>query len=205
MKITKFTHACVRLDNGGVLVIDPGVWSEHTALRDVDAVLVSHAHGDHVDVLRLIALAHRGVPIFGPAGGGFPEELPITPVAVDEEFTAAGFTVRGVGGRHATIYDGRPDLANLGYVVDTGEGNLYHPGDALHVPEQPVDTLLIPAQAMWLKGGAQAIAFAEAIGPRRSFPIHEGQLNDRGLASVNAWYGGEIGDGYRYLAPGENL
>ncbi len=37
MQITKYTHACVRLEqDGGVLVIDPGIWSEPRALLGAD-------------------------------------------------------------------------------------------------------------------------------------------------------------------------
>lgn len=198
MLITKYTHACVRLeDDGRVLVVDPGIWSEPAALDGADAVLVTHEHADHVDVLRLAGL---GVPVYAPADADIPR-LDVTGVSSGEEFTAAGFRVRAVGGRHAFIYGGEPDCANLGYVV---EDAVYHPGDSLHVPEQPVDTLLVPAQGSWVKM-AEAIDFVKAVGPRRAFPIHDAQINERGLASVNGWLGEETGAGYRYLAPGESL
>ncbi|GHF15501.1 hypothetical protein GCM10014715_83470 [Streptomyces spiralis] len=43
MRITKYTHSCVRLqhDGGATPVIDPGVWSEPEALAGADAVLVT--------------------------------------------------------------------------------------------------------------------------------------------------------------------
>ncbi|MEU8362762.1 MBL fold metallo-hydrolase [Nonomuraea sp. NPDC048882] len=159
MKITKYTHACVRLEHEGrVLVIDLGTWSEPSALTGADAVRVG------------------------------------------ETFTAAGFRVRAAGGRHAPIYGGRPDCANLGYLVD---GTLYHPGDSLHVPAEPVETLLVPLQAPWLKT-AEVIDFVRAVAPERAFGIHDGQINERGLASVNGWLGQETRHRYRWLAPLEN-
>ena len=198
MRITKYTHACVRLElDGRVLVIDPGTWSEPEALIGADAVLVTHEHADHIDVLGLTGL---GVPVYAPADADIPQ-LETIGVSSGIEFTAAGFRVRAVGGRHAFIYDGEPDCANLGYVVDEA---VYHPGDALYVPEQPVETLLVPAQGSWMKM-AEAIDFIKAIEPQRTFPIHDAQLNDRGLNSVNAWLGESTDSGYRYLAPGESL
>ncbi|HEY3503380.1 MAG TPA: MBL fold metallo-hydrolase [Actinocatenispora sp.] len=198
MRITKYTHACVRLEHEGrVLVIDPGTWTEPAAATGADAVLVTHEHADHVDVHRL---AELGVPVYAPADADIPG-LPVTGVTAGEEFTAAGFRVRAVGGRHAIIYNGEPDCANLGYLVDDA---LYHPGDSVHVPAQPVDTLCVPAQGSWLKM-AEAIDFARAIRPRRAFPIHDAQVNERGLASINGWYGEEIGAAYTYLAPGDSL
>ena len=198
MRITKYTHACVRLEHAGrVLVIDPGTWSEPAALTGADAVLVTHEHADHVDVLRLAGL---GVPVYAPVEANIPG-LEVIGVSSDEEFTAAGFHVRAVGGRHAFIYGGQPDCANLGYVIDDA---IYHPGDSLHVPEQPIETLLVPAQGSWMKM-AEAIDFVKAIKPQRAFAIHDAQINDRGLSSVNGWLAEETNSGYRYLAPGESL
>jgi L-ascorbate metabolism protein UlaG (beta-lactamase superfamily) len=197
MQLTKYTHACVRLEHEGrVLVIDPGVWSEPSALAGADAILVTHEHGDHIDVLRLRAL---GVPVYAPADANI-KDLDYTPVRSGEEFTAGGFAVRAVGGRHAFIYSGQPDCANLAYVVD---GAIYHPGDSLHVPDQPIETLLLPAHGGWMKLD-EGIEFGLAVRAARSFAIHDAQLNDRGLGSVNAWLG-ETVDGYRYLAPGESV
>ncbi|MEH1100823.1 MBL fold metallo-hydrolase [Micromonospora sp. CPCC 205561] len=199
MRITKFTHSCVRLEHdGGVLVVDPGTWSEPRALAAADAVLVTHEHTDHVDVLRLAGL---GVPVLAPEGAALPDlaPLPVTRVRAGECFTAAGLAVRAVGGRHATIHGGQPDCVNLGYLVGD---DVYHPGDSLHRPDGPVRTLLVPAQASWLKL-TEAIDFAVAVGAERVFPIHDAQLNERGLASVNGWFA-ETVPGYRFLAPGES-
>ncbi|MET8274599.1 MBL fold metallo-hydrolase [Streptomyces sp. NPDC005134] len=198
MRITKYTHACVRLEHDGrVLVIDPGMWSEPAALTGADAVLVTHEHADHVDVLRLAGL---GVPVYAPAEADIPR-LEVTGVASNAEFTAAGFRVRAVGERHAFIYGGQPDCANLGYIIDEA---VYHPGDALHVPEQSIETLLVPAQGSWMKM-AEAIDFVKAVKPQRAFAIHDAQINDRGLSSVNGWLAEETDSGYRYLMPGESV
>jgi len=202
MQITKYTHACVRLEQGGgVLVIDPGIWSEPRALLGANAVLVTHEHVDHVDVLRLAGL---GVPVYAPADARIAaleatRGLIVIPMTSGQECTAAGFKVRAVGSRHAFIYDGQPDCANLGYLV---EDRLYHPGDALHVPDQPIETLLVPVHGSWLRTD-EAIDFVKAVKPQRTFAIHDAQLNERGLDGVNAWLAAEAASGYRYLAPGE--
>lgn len=197
MRLTKYTHACVRLEHDGrVLVIDPGIWSEPAALTGADAVLVTHEHADHIDILRLAGL---GVPVYAPAGADIPR-LDVLRVSPDEEFTAAGFRARAVGGRHAPVHNGRPDCVNLGYLVDEA---VYHPGDSFHVPGQPVETLLVPVQGSWMKT-SEAIGFVKAITPQRAFAIHDAQLNDRGLNSVNGWLTEETDNGYRYLRPGES-
>lgn len=196
MRITKYTHACVRLEHeAGVLVIDPGIWSEPHALIGADAVLVTHQHTDHVDALRLVGL---GVPVYAPEEAS--RRLAVTGLIAGDSFTVAGFTVRAVGGRHAFVYDGQPDCANLGYVIND---DVYHPGDAFYVPDQPIRTLFVPVQGSWMRT-SEAIDFVNAIKPERAFAIHEAQINERGLAGINGWLSKETDSGYRYLSPGES-
>ena len=48
MRITKLGHACVRIEHDGTtVVIDPGVFTDPSAVDGVDAVLVTHEHPDH--------------------------------------------------------------------------------------------------------------------------------------------------------------
>ena len=48
MRITKFGHACVRVEHDGVtLVIDPCGWTEPEAVDGATTVLITHEHPDH--------------------------------------------------------------------------------------------------------------------------------------------------------------
>ena len=106
-----------------------------------------------------------------------------------------------VGGRHAAVVPGQEVCANLGYVVTADDESVYHPGDALAVPDVAVTTLLVPMQASWLKT-EEAIAFVRAVRPDRAVGIHDGQVNDRARASINHWLATEGGADYHWLAPG---
>ncbi len=125
MRITKFGHACVRLEHEGVaLVIDPGVWTEPEAVDGATAVLVTHEHPDHLDVDHLRA---AGAPVFtieavaeliraeapGPGVSGSRSSAP------GEQFDA-GLAVRAVGELHAVIHPDLPRFHNSGYVVTAG-------------------------------------------------------------------------------------
>jgi L-ascorbate metabolism protein UlaG (beta-lactamase superfamily) len=203
--MTRYTHACVRLErNGGVLVIDPGIFSEREALDGAGAVLVTHEHPDHMDAdaLRAACAADPGLRIFtNPELAAKLADLPVTAVGPDQDFTAAGFGVRAFGGRHAEVYGGKPDLANLGFVV---EGELCHPGDSYALPDTPVRTLLIPVAGPWVTI-AGAIDHVRAVKPDLAVPIHDAVLSDAGLGLADGWVGNEGGAEYRRLAPGESV
>src|SRR5680860_431519 len=50
MRITKFGHACVRIESDGqVLVIDPGSFTDREAVDGATGVLITHEHADHFD------------------------------------------------------------------------------------------------------------------------------------------------------------
>ena len=73
MRLTKYTHSCVRFDNGSdVLVIDPGVFSEvRPALVGAEAVLITHEHPDHLNAPALLeaARANAAMRVVGARAG----------------------------------------------------------------------------------------------------------------------------------------
>ncbi len=207
MQLTKFTHACVRLDDGDrSLLVDPGIWAERDAYDGVDEILLTHQHADHVDVETLVARAatNSSLVVRAPA-----DVLPMLSalgdaaiaVAPGDTFTAAGFTVRVLGGRHADIYDGLPGCDNVGYLL---EGRVYHPGDSLVVPETPVELLCLPVSGPWLKL-SEALDFVRAVAPARAVPVHEALLSDIGLGLVDRWLDMKGGTDCARVAPGDTV
>ena len=166
MMLTKFTHACVRLEkDGNVLVFDPGNFSETgLALAGADAVLITHEHPDHIDVDAVAAalLADDALQLFAPAGvaAQMRENAPdagqrIHTVAPGEDFETAGFSIRTFGGQHAVIHPQIPVVANIGYFVDS---NVYHPGDSFIVPDGvSVQTLLVQSTRPGTRWGRWSI------------------------------------------------
>ncbi|WP_033219841.1 MBL fold metallo-hydrolase [Kitasatospora phosalacinea] len=214
MRLTKYAHACVRIDSPDgerSVLIDPGCWTEPEAFDGVRAVLYTHAHADHVDEDRLLAaraadpeLAVYTHPELAAEIAALPGLTGPAPVAVraGEAFTAGGFAVRAVGGRHAEIIDEYPDCANLGYLVE----GVYHPGDSLHVPrgrDEEVRTLLLPAGGPWL-GLRQAIETVRAVRPERTFPIHDAHLSEIGTENFDGWIGRATETRYARIPRGES-
>jgi L-ascorbate metabolism protein UlaG (beta-lactamase superfamily) len=207
MRLTKFSHACVRLDrDGAVLVIDPGSMSERAALDGADAVLITHEHFDHLNVDALTdALAARpSVRIFThpevtPKLGDLAEV--VTEVQPGDDFEAAGFAVRTYGGLHAMIHPELPRVANLGFFIE----GVYHPGDSFDVPtDADVQTLFVPVSGPWLKL-SESVEFVRQVAPRRAYALHDGLLNDVGLTVYDTNLRNLAGCEYARLGAGESV
>ncbi|WDZ86801.1 MBL fold metallo-hydrolase [Micromonospora cathayae] len=208
MRLTKYGHSCVRVEHdGGVLVVDPGTFSETAeALDGADAVLITHQHPDHVDAGALARqLDRRPFTLYGPASlAGSVEGLPevLQPVEVGRSFTAAGIPVRAYGGRHALIHPDIPVVDNLGYLI---ADRIYHPGDAFVAPEDvEIDTLFLPIHAPWAKF-AESLDFLRAVAPRRAYALHDGLLNANGLGVLDGNFRRLSTVDYRRLEPGTRI
>ncbi|MBQ3359175.1 MBL fold metallo-hydrolase [Microbacterium sp. 22179] len=210
MRVTKFEHASLRIDqNGETLLIDPGSFTTPLDdLGDVVAVVLTHEHPDHwtpEHLDRILRMA-PGVPIFGPAGvARAAEGYEITVVSPGETRTVGGFTLRFFGGAHEIIHSSIPVIENVGVLVND---ELYYPGDSYAVPEGvEVGTLAAPLGAPWLKIG-EAIDYVLAVKPRRAFGTHDMTLSVAGKTMHRQrleWATQQGGGEFLVLEPGESL
>ncbi|MFF9005510.1 MBL fold metallo-hydrolase [Streptomyces goshikiensis] len=205
MKLTKRLHSCVQLEKDGrVLVIDPGAFSESDAGLGADALLVTHEHPDHYDEGRLRAALDANPAAALWTLRSVAEKLaPAYPgrvhtVGHGDAFTAAGFEVQVHGELHAVIHPDIPRVTNVGYLV---EGSLFHPGDALTVPDAPVDTLMLPVHAPWNKV-AEVIDYLREVKPRRAIDVHDAYLSEIARPIYDNVLGALGGTDHRRLAAG---
>lgn len=215
MRITKYGHSCLLLDEGGQkLLIDPGEYTfiEGTvAPEDIpppDGVLFTHEHADHYAPKQTKAILNgRAVPVITNASlaekakaDGFLAEA----LAPGETKTLGAFTIHGVAAAHADIPGGAPE--NIGVIVN---GILYHPGDSFggNVPYGSVKVMALPIDTPW-GTRAQAFAHAKEVKPEIAIPIHDAYFKDFFLKGQNGHaeeFLGREGITVRVLAPGESL
>jgi len=168
-------------------------------LRDIDAVLISHLHWDHLDVPSLRDLG-RATAILVPTGAGaWMRAVGFTDVrelTVDDTADVGGVVVRAVPAVHSGF---RPPLGPtappLGFVVH-GSRSVYFAGDTdlfdgMGELGEPIDVALLP---VWGWGptlgrglhldplrAAQALRL---IRPRAAVPIHWGTYWPHALGRV---------------------
>jgi L-ascorbate metabolism protein UlaG (beta-lactamase superfamily) len=188
MRIIHFGHSCVLLETESArLLIDPGTWSSGFEMaRELDGILITHQHPDHLDTEKLpvvMAANPKATLVVDEGSADVVKELGLaaTVLRSGEHTEIAGAAVHVAGGRHAVIHEDVPIIANNGYVID--HGAFYHPGDSLAVPEQAIDVLGVPTAAPWLKT-REAVTFMRAVGPRVALPIHEAVV-----AKLELYYG----------------
>src|SRR5918995_6992141 len=142
MRITKLGHACVRIQTGGgVVVVDPGVFTDASALEGADAVLITHEHADHVHPEHLRA---SDAPIWTIAAVErlLREQAPdvaerVTVVRPGDRLDIAGASVEVVGEKHAVIHPDYDRFDNSGYILEAGRAGAHPPRGAPAPPRRP--------------------------------------------------------------------
>ncbi|MGI8589452.1 MAG: MBL fold metallo-hydrolase [Nakamurella sp.] len=188
VRLTRWGHSCVLLTvdqpNGDPrhLLLDPGNLTPPLTAEvgPVDAVLVTHAHADHVDPEQIRRLQQAAAtPVYGDEGVRAllaDVGLENTRMVTSTTSSIADVPVVVWTSPHEVIYPGVPLPANLSYLIaDT----VLAPGDAFFVPDVDVDVLLLPIGAPWMKL-ADTIDYLRAVAPRVAVPVH-----DNGLAHAH--------------------
>jgi L-ascorbate metabolism protein UlaG (beta-lactamase superfamily) len=196
-------HSCLVIDIDGVrIVTDPVLRARvgplqrvvpvpaRSRLADVDVVLISHLHWDHLDLPSLKWIA-AGTPLIVPVGAGewlrrsgFPQAQEL---AIGEAIDVRGIRIDGVPANHSGFRPpAGPTGQAMGFVIH-GSSCVYFAGDTdlfeqmSMLPGPKVDVALIP---VWGWGptlgrgrhldperAAQAL---QLIRPRAAVPIHWG-------------------------------
>lgn len=213
VSITPLGHAAVLLEQAGKsLVIDPGHFSDPSALTVSNTVLITHDHFDHVDPAALAARVNddTSVEVWAPSRSrdlileAGAEAGRVHLVAPGDSFVAGGFDVTVIGGDHAQMFADMPCSQNVGYIVDH---DIVHPGDSF--AELPAGAtariLLLPVAAPWLTVN-DVVAYARYIAPEVAIPIHDAILSDAGKSVFDRIVGSAPGmPAYTRIPQGEKV
>ncbi len=185
MKLTHLGHACLLVETDSArLLIDPGTGTDFDGLTDLDAVLITHQHADHIDVPRVLPLLAANPrarlyvdPDSVQAVAGLPANH--TVARTGDRLDFGGTHIDVLGGLHAPVYGDIPGCTNSAYLVD--DGAFFHPGDSFFVPDFDVDVLAFAIAGPWIKV-SDAVDHVRAVSPRAAVPIHEAHAADPSFA-----------------------
>ncbi|MEK9151183.1 MAG: MBL fold metallo-hydrolase [Patescibacteria group bacterium] len=180
MKITKFGHCCLLIEVKELRILtDPGNYNVTPDVGDIDIILITHEHPDHlhIDSLKVVlaknpeakVISHRGVGrILDEAG------ITYTLISDGEEKQIKDVSIESCGTEHACIHHDLPALMvqNTGFYIDK---TFFYPGDSFHNPHKDITILALPVSGPWMKI-SEAVEYAKAIKPKAVFPVHDGML-----------------------------
>ena len=156
---------------------------ENTPFITQPVLDVTSSIPDHIDPARIDALvdANPDAQLFADPttaaarGGRWIAALP------GHDYGIGNLIARAVGGTHAVIHPDLPTIDNTSILLGDEEriGRFYHPGDALFVPDVPVDVLGLSVNAPWCRI-SETVDFFRAVRPAVAVPIHDALLSVEG-------------------------
>ena len=193
--ITPLVHASTMLQYGPLTIyVDPVAGPEYT--RKADAVLITHSHGDHLDLATIRKVLKPGGVLIGSPGTR--EQL--------KQVAGADLRILGYYGGTNFAYDGfwtgfdrgeikvraipaynivrerdngqpyHPKYSFDGYVLTLGGKHLYFAGDTENTPEmrdlKGIDAAFLPMNLPYTMTPDEAATAAKAFRPKVVYPYH---------------------------------
>jgi L-ascorbate metabolism protein UlaG (beta-lactamase superfamily) len=224
--VTWLGHATVLAEIGGVrLLTDPVLtpWvgplrntaaspASPAGLDDLDALLVSHVHHDHLHLPSLRTLA-AGTPVIAPRGvrriAGTAAPGPVVELTVGESTEVGPVTVRATYAAHQAGRGRHGRVECLGFLIDGGH-RIYFAGDTdmfagmaeLGHPGERLDLALLPVGGWGLTLGpghldpVRAALTLRLLRPRAALPIHWGTVRPPAVWRIRS---------HLWTSPGESF
>ncbi len=187
LEITFIGHGTLMMTwNGKIIHIDPyGALADYSKLPKADLVLITHHHGDHLDLQALdLVSTDRTVILLTrlcaeKAGKG-------TIMANGDTRKVLGISIEAIPAYN--IVHKRPDGTPFhpkgegnGYVLTFGSTRLYVAGDTENTPEMKalkrIDIAFLPMNLPYTMTPAQVADAARAFRPKVLYPYHYGDTD----------------------------
>ena len=188
LKITFIGHGTLMLTCGDkVIHIDPvSMYANYAALPKADLILVTHEHGDHLDMNAIKAVSKANTEIVNNPGSAA--------ILVNGSVMKNGDvkTISGIKIEAVPAYNLQkqfhPKGNGNGYVLTVGDKRIYIAGDTENVPEikalKSIDIAFLPMNLPFTMTPEQVGDVAKAIKPKVLYPYHFGETDVSKLAEL---------------------
>lgn len=176
--IKRLSDSCLLVTSGaGTTLFDPGFHTftsgvvDLETIGDIERILITHEHGDHVNPDFVKWLVDRGddIAVYGNE-------------AVATLLDQAGIDVNTGVPSDTSVEDVRHEIVPSGAAPPnrawTISGVITHPGDS-YAPTQTAPVLALPLLTPW-GSATRSVQFARDLGPQQIVPVHDFYLSEQG-------------------------
>jgi L-ascorbate metabolism protein UlaG (beta-lactamase superfamily) len=190
-RITWFRQSALLWQDGERRIyVDP--WGTPEGAAPADVILITHAHGDHLQPDEIARLSTPSTKLVAPHDVAKELSGDVTPVAPGESHEVGGlrFTTVPAYNTAEERLEMHPKANRwVGYILELGGSAYYHAGDTDHVAELDdvkTDVAFVPIGGTYTMDVGEAAGFVRAFAPKLAVPFHYGFVV------------GEAGDGARF-------
>ena len=194
LAVTFVGHGSLVFSHGGKTIhVDPfGKLADYATLPKADLVLITHAHGDHLDPAALAAIRRPDTQVVIAPDCDGKVDGAIT-LQNGEGKTLAGIEIAAVPAYNLvhTRPDGtpyHPRGRGNGYVLTFGDTRVYVAGDTENVPEmkalEQIAVAFLPMNLPYTMTPEMVADAARAFHPRILYPYHFGETDTARLLAL---------------------
>ena len=192
LEITFVKHGTLMLNyDGQVIHIDPvSDYADYTQMPKADLILITHEHGDHLDMKAINNIRKENTKIISNAGAyktiqmgdvmGNGDKKQVTPYLLLEAVPAYNNTP----GREKF----HPKHRDNGYVLNMGGMRIYVAGDTEDIDElkelKNIDVAFLPINQPYTMTPEQGARAAKMFNPKILYPYHYGETKIEELKTL---------------------
>lgn len=194
LAITFLGHGSLLLENQDkVIYVDPySRVADYTRLPKADLVLITHEHGDHLDLVALSQVRTEDTTVIIPPVclAQIPDGLVLRNGDAQQVFDIQieAVPAYNVVHRRETGTPFHPPGVGNGYILGFGNTRVYVAGDTEDIPEmrslQHIDIAFLPMNLPYTMTPEMVAAAARALNPRILYPYHYGRTDPNELVRL---------------------
>jgi len=194
LKITCIGHGTLMLAFGGkVIHVDPvGQYADYAALPKADLILVTHEHGDHLDLAAIAKIRQPETLVLQTAKCAAKLKDGVV-LKNGEQKTWEGVLIQAVPAYNVVHMRApgspfHPKGEGNGYVLTCGDKRIYIAGDTEDIPEMAalkgVDVAFLPMNLPYTMTPEMAAHAARLLAPKILYPYHYGGTDTAKLVEL---------------------